>query len=157
MVSWGSEIMPEMYNRLNPADRGSVWDFSQNIPGLVVVNLLQNDCTLFSMPSHEQIKRRFGTTLPGEESIIENYREFITKIRNHYPNAYIICALGSMDAVQTGSPWPGYVRKAVSMMNDEKIFTLFFNFINGPGHPNASEHRQMARVLIEFIEKNIHW
>ena len=44
------------------------------------------------------------------------YRKFVRTIRSKYPKAYIICALGSMDAVRPGSKWPGYVRTAVEQM-----------------------------------------
>lgn len=157
MVSWGSLIMPDIYNRLNPADSTSHWDFSKSTPDIVVVNLLQNDFALFGIPEHEQYKKRFGTKAPDEETIVANYKLFITQLRNHYPKTHIICALGSMDAVQPGSAWPGYIKKAVSSIGDKKIYTCFFNYINGRGHPNAAEHREMANTLINYIGNNIKW
>jgi hypothetical protein len=60
MVSWFSLIMPEMYDRLNPFDSTSVWDFSKATPDIVVVNLLQNDNALYGIPEYEQFKQRFG-------------------------------------------------------------------------------------------------
>ncbi|HEY5390862.1 MAG TPA: hypothetical protein VIJ57_02010, partial [Hanamia sp.] len=43
MVSWFPLIMPKMYDRLDPTDSTSKWDFSKYTPDLVVINLLQND------------------------------------------------------------------------------------------------------------------
>ena len=57
MVSWGSLIMPEIYNRLNPGDSSSKWDFSKSTPGVVVINLMQNDNALVDIPEHPQFKR----------------------------------------------------------------------------------------------------
>ncbi|HVO76322.1 MAG TPA: hypothetical protein VMT35_20040, partial [Ignavibacteriaceae bacterium] len=78
-------------------------------------------------------------------------------IREKYPQAYIICALGSMDATREGSPWPDYIRKAAAQFNDPKIFTHFFKYNNTHRHPNVSEQKEMAEDLIDFIDKNIKW
>ena len=106
MVSWSSPIMPEIYYRLNPFDKESIWDFSKASPDNVV-NLLQNDCALMSMPDYDQFKIRFGKTAPTEDFIITSYKKFISLLRKHYPEAHIICSLGSMEATKPGSPWPG--------------------------------------------------
>ncbi|MCX6239678.1 MAG: electron transporter RnfD [Bacteroidia bacterium] len=123
MVSWFPIVMPEMYDRLNPSDPDSKWNFSKFTPDLVVINLFQNDSWLISLPAHEQFKARFGTTRPDENKIIKSYQDLVLKIRGMYPKASIICVLGSMDATQKGSPWPGYIDKAVKGMADPKIFT----------------------------------
>lgn len=157
MVSWFSLIMPEMYDRLNPFDSASVWDFSKVTPGIVVVNLLQNDYALSTMPEYDQFKNRFGDKAPSEDSIISSYSRFISLIRHHYPDTHIICVLGNMDATSPGSAWPGYIEKSVKSLNDPKIYAHFFPYKNTEGHPNVMEHRQMADGLIKFIENNIQW
>ncbi|HEX5023833.1 MAG TPA: hypothetical protein VFV68_01115, partial [Agriterribacter sp.] len=118
MVSWGSLIMPDIYDHLNPADSNSKWDFSKTVPGVVVVNLFQNDAALMTRPDHDQYIRRFGKKPPSETEIINAYYGFIRAIRAHYPDAHIICALGSMGAVAPGSPWPDYIKKAVVKLGD---------------------------------------
>lgn len=150
-------IMPEMYNRLNPDDSTSKWDFSKAIPGVVVINLFQNDNALVNQYDYPQFKIRFGDKAPTEDFIIESYRLFVQGIRNKYPNAHIICALGNMDAVRPGSPWPGYIEKAVAALHDKKIYTHFFAYKDTPDHPNEAEQRQMAESLIRFIDENIKW
>ena len=157
MVSWGSLIMPDIYYRLNPDDSTSNWDFSENDPDIIVVNLFENDQALFKMPDHAQFKRRFGSEAPGEDAIVAAYAKFIKQLRSHYPHSHIICSLGSMSAVKPGSPWPAYVKKAVASLEDKKIYTHFFSYIGGDGHPNVAEHRQMADSLISFIDQNIRW
>jgi hypothetical protein len=149
--------MPEIYNRLNPGDPNSKWDFSKYTPDVVVINLFQNDSWLVNQPNHEQFKARFGTTKPDENKIIKAYQDFVMKIRNEYPKASIICTLGSMDITQQGSPWPGYVEKAVKELNDSKIYTHFMPYKNTPGHPKAAEQKVMADDLIQFIDQNIKW
>ncbi|HEX8039445.1 MAG TPA: SGNH/GDSL hydrolase family protein [Chryseosolibacter sp.] len=157
MVSWFSMTMPEMYDRLNPFDTASVWDFSKATPDIVVVNLMQNDYALSFMPDYDQFKKRFGSKPPAPEFIISSYQDFISRLRGHYPNASIVCVLGNMDATRAGSPWPGYIRQAVASLHDPKVYSHFFPFKNTPGHPTIAEHQEMAESLIRFMDANVKW
>ncbi|MFZ6011083.1 MAG: SGNH/GDSL hydrolase family protein [Bacteroidota bacterium] len=157
MVSWFPLIMPEIYDRLDPTDSSSRWDFKRAVPDIVVINLLQNDSWLVNLPTHESFKQRFGTKPPSSTEIIAAYKSFVEKVRNVYPGAHIICALGSMDAMKEGSPWPTYVQQAVAELRDEKIYTHFFPYIKKPGHPRKEDNAIMAKSLIEFIERRIKW
>lgn len=157
MLSWFPLIMPEMYDRLDATDSTSKWDFKQFTPDIVVINLFQNDSWIIKMPNHEEFKHRFGKTAPSEQFIIDSYKNFVQTVRNKYPNASIICALGNMDATRKGSTWPGYIEKAVAAINDPKIYTHFFEYKNTGGHPKTNEQQAMANSLIEFIEQKIKW
>jgi len=157
MVSWFPEIMPEVYDRLNPTNSTSKWNFSKYTPDIVVINLFQNDSWIVNNPQNPQFIARFGTTAPTEAFIIKSYQNFIKSIRAKYPNSAIICALGNMDATRVGSAWPGYIEKAAKGLNDAKIFTHFFPYKDTPGHPKVAEQKAMADDLIEFIDKNIKW
>ena len=157
MVSWFPLIMPEMYDRLDPTDSTSKWDFTKFTPDIVVINLFQNDSWIVNLPNNEQFKYRFGTKAPDEDFIVKSYKDFVASIRNKYPEAKIICTLGNMDATKEGSPWPGYVQEAVNQLKDSKIYTLFFKYKNTGGHPKVNEQKAMAESLIKFIEDNIGW
>jgi len=157
MLSWYPIIMPEMYDRVNPSDSIRKWNFSEYIPQVVVINLLQNDSWLAHKPEFSQFKARFGTKPPDEQFIVSAYKSFVKTIRDKYPDATIICALGSMDATKDGSPWPGYIKKAVTQMHDPKVLTHFFTYKNTDGHPKRNEQRQMAESLIDFIDKHVRW
>jgi hypothetical protein len=157
MVSWFPLIMREMYDRLDPTDSTSKWDFNNYSPDLVVIDLFQNDSWIVEQPEYEQFKNRFGTKKPGEDYIISAYKGFVSSLRGKYPNASIICTLGSMDATREGSPWPGYILKAADELQDPKVYTYFFVYKNSPGHPGVSEQKTMSDSLIYFIDKNIKW
>lgn len=157
LVSWFPLIMPEMYDRTDPTDSTSKWDFSKYTPDIVVINLFQNDSWIVTRPEYGEFKHRFGTQAPDSTTIIEAYKNFVSTIRGKYPNASIICALGSMDATREGSPWPGYITQATAQLTDPNIYTTFFNFKNTDGHPKVEEQQEMANKLIEFIEANIEW
>ena len=158
MLSWFPLIMPEMYNRTNPTDSASVWDFSKETPDIVVINLFQNDSWLVKKQKYVEYKHRFGNKPPPSASyIVKAYSEFVQLIRNKYPQAHIICTLGSMDITRKGSPWISYVKKAVNSMSDEKIYTHFFPYKKTSGHPEVKDHKIMAESLIKFIDEHIEW
>ncbi len=110
---------------------------------------------IIKIPQHPSFKLRFGETPPNKDKIIDSYRSFVKKIRHVYPHAHIICALGSMDIMKEGSPYPAYVEKAVASLNDKRIYTHFFPYTKKGGHPRVNENAQMAKSLIDFIEENI--
>ena len=153
MISWYPMIMPEMYDRLDPSDPESKWDFSLYTPDIVVINLFQNDSWLVNKPDFPEFKHRFGTTPPSEKFIVEAYKKFVTDIRSKYPAAKIICMLGNMDITRDGSPWPGYVARAVEELKDENIYPLFVPYKDTPGHPKVEEQQVLADALVEKIKE----
>lgn len=157
LVSWFPLIMPEMYDRLDATDENSKWDFTKYTPDVVVVNLFQNDSWIVKQPQNAEFMHRFGNTPPTDAQIVAAYQTLIQNIRSKYPDANIICVLGSMDATREGSPWPGYISKAVANLNDSKITTHFFPYKNTNGHPSKAEQKTMANDLIAYIEKYIKW
>jgi hypothetical protein len=158
MVSWFPLIMPEMYDRLDPNNPESKWDFKKYQPDLVIINLLQNDAYLFNSPKSKDFLYRFkDKPQPDESFIINSYAQFVSEIRKKYPLAHIICMLGNLSITREGSPWPGYVNKAVEQLNDNKIHTLFIPYKNTLGHPRVEEQKAMADMLIEFIHQQVGW
>ena len=158
MMSWVPQIMPEIYNRINPHDENSQWNFNMYQPDIVIVNLLQNDSWLVKMPNSKEYRARFNNgEVIDENFIIASYTRFIETIREKYPAANIICMLGNMSITKENTPWPGYVQRAVDSMNDSKIFTFFIPYKNSNGHPKVDEQREMADRLIRFIDRNILW
>lgn len=154
MVSWFNFIMPQFYDQLSAVgNNDSQWDFSTWTPQVVVINLMQNDSWL--VPDPKRISPK-----PTESQIIAAYQVFVSTIRAKYPNAQIICALGSMDATKAGSPWPGYVKSAVANLTnqgDDKLSTLVFPF-NGYGqHPRVNQHLSNAALLTQAIKQVTGW
>jgi hypothetical protein len=156
-ISWFPLIMSEMYDRLNPADSHSHWDFKKVTPQVVVINLFQNDSWLTKKPDHPSFQMRFGKKLPDDKIFVNAYKDLIQKIRTAYPDAYIICALGNMDAVKESAPWRGYILTAVKHLNDGKVLTHFFPYSGKPGHPDRERNRIMASSLVKFIDQNVEW
>lgn len=155
MVSWFPFTMLDFYDQLSAVgDNDSQWDFRRWTPDVVVINLLQNDNWLIGRDHRLQPE-------PSDAQRIEAYRAFVARIRQRYPQAYIVCALGSMDATRPGSPWPGYVTAAVARQRrengDRRIATLFLPFSGYGQHPRVRHHQANAARLAAFIGEKMGW
>ena len=162
-ISWFNQIMPEIWDRLAPWNPESQWDFSQWTPDVVVVNLFQNDSWLVNLPDHPEFQRRFSEAghAPSPDELIDAYVAFIRDLRSVYPDQPIICALGSMDAVKAGSPWPDYIRQAVHNMkteyDDTNLYVHIFEYDGLGLHPKIKDHEKMASELANLIRSIEGW
>jgi hypothetical protein len=152
MISWFDMVMSQYYYRLDPDNPQSYWDFDQYVPDVVVINLFQNDSWLIGNLS----------PVPDSTQITAAYINFVREIRTHHPDAFIICSLGSMDATRAGSPWPGYIEKAVAYLqnqdNDFNIDTYFFPFDpSWSKHPRVRHHQAMGQNLADYIKEKMGW
>lgn len=73
-------LMPEIYQRTIGTASAADWDFRQNIPDAVVVNLGTND---------------FASSV-DPKAFEASYVEFIHFIREKYPDAAILCVIGTI-------------------------------------------------------------
>jgi hypothetical protein len=155
MVSWFNFTMPQFYNQLSAVGHNDTrWDFTPWTPEVVVINLFQNDSWLIDG------QKRLNP-IPTDAQRIQAYVDFVKTIRAKYPDAYIICALGSMDATSPGSKWTGYISAAVAQLkqenSSEKIDTLFFDFTGYKKHPRVAQHRANAAKLTAFVRAKLGW
>lgn len=155
LISWFPFVMPQFYDQLSAVgDNDSQWDFSSWTPDVVVINLYQNDSWLTDR-DHKMNPN------PTDEQRIQAYVDFVKTIRGKYPSAFIICALGSMDATKAGSKWPGYISIAVTRIkqenSNEKMDTLFFEFTGYGAHPRVKQHQANADKLTAFIKQKMNW
>lgn len=153
MASFVNFTMQEFYDQLSAINNNdSVWDFSRWTPHVVVINLFQNDSAL--------VEQRLNP-VPTDEQRVAVYYDFIKRIRSHYPEAFIVCTLGTMDAAKPGSPWPDYIHAAVEQWKtetaDERIDVMIFEFKDFYKHPRVHHHQENAEVLTAFIKEKMGW
>jgi len=144
-VSWFPLIMPDIWDRLTPSASADLWDFSRWTADVVVVNLFQNDRWLYDDPTY------WSDPVLTEEQIVQKYVDFVSGIRTVYPDAHIVCALGSMDAAKEGTPWPGYIHQAVVNMADDNMSECIFPYDGTGKHPRVSHHLDMAHQLTAHL------
>lgn len=130
--------------RYNP-DYGTVkeWDFSKYTPDIVIVAIGQND-------SHPDDYMK--TDYEGEKAKNwrTHYRQFLAKLRETYPDAWIICCT---TLLQHDIGWDMSISQAVLDIADKKISHCVFQR-NGkatPGHLRIPEAEEMAKELCHHI------
>jgi lysophospholipase L1-like esterase len=154
---WPDNTIPDIYDLILPNGGKTDWDFSKWKPDVVLINLATND---------------FGRENPPQQGWTDAYKAFIARLRKHYPQAQIYCAIGSM--MSDGYP-PGhkalstvraYLTQVVADENqagDNKVHLLEFamqDAANGFGsdwHPNVKTHQVMADKLVETLQHDLGW
>ena len=119
------------------------WDFSKYTPDIVIVAIGQND-------SHPDDYMK--TDYEGEKA--KNwrihYRQFLAKLRETYPDAWIICCT---TLLQHDIGWDMSISQAVQDLGDKKVSHCVFQR-NGkatPGHLRIPEAEEMAEELCHYI------
>ena len=138
--------MEQVWNKMryNP-DYGTVkeWDFSKYTPDIVIVAIGQND-------SHPDDYMK--TDYEGEKAKNwrTHYRQFLAKLRETYPDAWIICCT---TLLQHDIGWDMSISQAVQDLGDKKVSHCVFQR-NGkatPGHLRIPEAEEMAKELCQHI------
>ena len=138
--------MEQVWNKMryNP-DYGTVkeWDFSKYTPDIVIVAIGQND-------SHPDDYMK--TDYEGEKAKNwrTHYRQFLAKLRETYPDAWIICCT---TLLQHDIGWDMSISQAVLDIADKKISHCVFQR-NGKatrGHLRIPEAEEMAEELCHYI------
>ncbi|MDP8998734.1 MAG: SGNH/GDSL hydrolase family protein [Myxococcota bacterium] len=158
-IAWSGKTidgMAQLYDRTLPARADSRWDFSRWVPEVVVVNLGTND--FFQRDLRQQV-------------FVTAYVSLLARIRSHYPQALIVCALGPMlsDSYPAGSQNLSrarrYMRASVEAAHgkgDARVSMIEFQ-VQDPSnagcgyHPNVRTHRQMAQQLTAEIKTELGW
>jgi hypothetical protein len=146
-----SNVLPNVYantvgNLATPA-----WSFSAK-PQAVVINLGTND---------------FSANMALAEAPFSNaYKAFIGTVRDQYPDAVILCAIGSLLYGTGLTNATAYIEAVVAELNgagDQKVKVLNFGQQNaslGTGcdwHPSVAENERMADLLAAELRNSLGW
>lgn len=138
--------MEQVWNKMryNP-DYGTVkeWDFSKYTPDIVIVAIGQND-------SHPDDYMKTDYECEKAKNWRTHYRQFLAKLRETYPDAWIICCT---TLLQHDIGWDMSIDQAVLDIADKKISHCVFQR-NGkatPGHLRIPEAEEMAEELCHYI------
>lgn len=142
--------MPVRWPRTLPDRKRPVWNFERK-PNVVVVNLGTND---------------FTRDQPGEDVWKSSLREFLTAIREKYPESLLIFTNGPMlngKSFEQLQSWSNDVVTEMKTAGDSRLATFFFSpqkvsdGIGGQWHPSLRTHAIMARDLTDFIKGLTGW
>lgn len=148
----GVDLMPDYYLRTLPAQKESRWDFKRWTPHVVVINLGTND---FS-PKEPPTQQEFNTAYDG----------LVSTVRANYPDAQIVCAVGSMMSGPKLELVRGYLAaliEARKQKGETKLHYVEFepqkmeDGIGADWHPSVKTHAKMAAVLTAKLKEVAGW
>ena len=119
------------------------WDFSKYTPDIVIVAIGQND-------SHPEDYMKNDYQGEKAQNWRKHYGEFLKKIRQTYPDAWIVCCT---TLLQHDIGWDMSISQAVQDLGDKKVSHCVFKR-NGkatPGHLRIPEAEEMAKELCHYI------
>ena len=148
-----SELVPPIYEQFSktPTSDGffnddTPWDFSRYEPDYVVINLGTNDGSYT------------GNDKDKAAEYEEGYLKFIKTVKSHYPDAYVICILGTMGANQLVSSIENAAAAYTEETGDTAISVLSLpqqdrkkNGLAADWHPTEATHTETAELLAEYI------
>ncbi len=156
ITAWSGQGMVRNYGDPNPTSQTSFPDHYARTCGSVA-----NDDYAFTWQPHVVVIvlgiNDFSTTPhPSREQYVGGYRDFIQTVRNHYPDAHILCTYWSgMNAVASD-----YVAEAAAASGDSKVhfanvlFNIDFPADYGPDyHPNATGQTKIANAFIPEFDR----
>lgn len=137
--------------RYNP-DMGEVlaWDFENYVPQLVIIAFGQNDSNPEDYMKEDPHGEKAGKWK-------RHYKAFLEKVRQTYPEAYIICCT---TLLCHDPAWDEAIGEMVSELDDGKVTQYIFkrNGQGTPGHLRIPEAEEMAEELTAYIEQlDIGW
>jgi lysophospholipase L1-like esterase len=150
-----AETMPNLYGRVLPQRVDPRWDFSGPIPDVVVINLGFAD---------------FAQGVPDATLFQDTYKAFVRMLRQRYPQARIVCTVGSVmsDYYPPGAQhWTriqAYVSQVVADLQaegDSQVHYLAFSIQRPPygedWHPTIANHQVTASELTRFLRSITGW
>ena len=121
------------------------WDFDAHQADYVVLNLGTNDSNAMVAEGAQ-----------GAAHHARAYRDFVAHLRAVHPQAYILCALGSMD-YYLYTDIQRIVEDYRRETGDDRVSCFRYpkmeigDPVGACGHPHAATHRKMARALADHI------
>lgn len=141
---WNSkEPLPVFFDRTLTGDAALKWDFPSWIPDLVVVALGTNDFSTAVKPTQAQYSSA--------------YKDFLKRVRGHFPAAEILCLTYEVDAYQ--KRYVDALVQELSAAGDAKVHRVHMPALNQATelgchwHPNAAGHKKYSEALIPEARK----
>ena len=149
------ETIPKIYDRIHLQNKNSaIWDHTQQIPDIIVINLGTND--YFGESQNKPL---------NDSVFIQTYIQFVERLIRYYPMAKIVCVNSPM----LNDTWPAgkmcSTRLQMCIQNVQEHFqakgnTQIYRFSFAPEsapygedyHPSLATHTKMAEELSTFIQ-----
>jgi lysophospholipase L1-like esterase len=158
--NWGGSThntMGVLYERTIPTDFSSRWSFSRWTPDVVVLNLGTGD---------------FTSGDPGRDAFMPAYRKLLARVRQNYPSALLVVAVGPMlsdlwpagaRALTQGRSYVSDLVVAANQAGDANVKYIEFpnqdqsSSFGCKAHPSVATQKQVADQLTAFLRQQMGW
>ena len=148
-----SGICVKAYHWVKNTNMSTLYTYTSNInqqaydysfkPDVIVLNLGTNDANYMTKPEGSN----YGSQFPND------YRAYLTFLRQKNPGAYIICLYGMMGKNLSVD---ANIQAIVDSSNDAKLvynpFEFEANTLGGAYHPSLSAQKTWGEALAEYIQ-----
>lgn len=143
--------MPELYPRTIIWNPNLIWDYTQWVPQVVVINLATND---------------YSTGIPDRSEFTTAYANLVKKVRSQYAGAVIYCAIGPMlwgDGLASARDYVSSMVNQLHAQGDANVKFIEFPMQTGENgygedwHPSVKTHEMMANRLAAQIQTDLGW
>ena len=139
-------LLPQIYDKVFLRNDTIPWNFKAYQPDVVTICIGQNDG-------------------PKQDSTLfcDTYINFIKALRQHYPQADIVCLTSPMGDGTLTPVLKRYLTAVTASINaggDKRVSKYFFSrqYHNGcGGHPDLDEHKLIADELTAYIKQLKGW
>lgn len=144
-------VMTTEYEYTNLYDRSERWDFSRYQPQVVCINLGTND---------------LSTNNYDTKRLKAAYKQFLTQVRSHNPQAKIVYLCGSMlggKELEIARKTLNEVADEAHQAGDKEVYRFDFTPMDGSlqygadWHPSVWQHQLMAAELTAFLRQLMQW
>ncbi len=140
--------VPRLYPYINWfADKEMLYDYKEYIPDVVVINLGTND----SGHMHKNWV---------QEGFIKSYSNFITRLKEIYPNTKILCICGTLCDIMFE-----WIEKAICICEEKGIKDIYmrrlpYHNVEEDGmasqHPSIITHQKDGKRVADFIREIVN-
>jgi hypothetical protein len=134
--------MPEVFDRMDSRGNQGNWNFRSYQPDVVTVCLGQND------------------GIQDSAAFCGAYVRFIGHLRRVYPSASIVLLTSPMGNGELTAVLKRYIDGVVRAAGDQRVSSFFFSkqWSHGcGGHPDLSEHLEIAQELTGYLKGLMGW
>jgi len=137
--------MPQVYGTIDMRDDSIPYHFNDTPPDVVAICLGQND------------------GIQDSTAFCSAYVKFIETVREHYPEANIVCLSSPMADSKLDKVLRNYLTGIVDALHkrgDRKVSKYFFSrrYNNGCyGHPSMKQDKLMAAEVSAYLMGLMHW
>ena len=138
-------LLPPHYEKISRNEKyPGQWDFDGHKHDVIFINLGTNDNNYVMADAQNR-----------NDEFIQEYVNFLSNVREHNPDSYIICTLGTLGCGEIYT----LIEQAIKLFGDSRVTSFLSptqDMNDGLGsdwHPSAVTHQKLSKIVAEKISE----